>query len=169
MVAYKDYAAFVSRYEDLNLSHYTDMNSRELIFNNPDNKSLQDAMVTTSGALKNPYIDLYHWVKGELYDLEAVKEAIKVRAETLENTKKLEAKKSSTQKDLESVASGKTTVTTLFKNSSDAGAMANKIESTDREIMASEMLGSLLTIYLGDKVIPAFKKEKLKLYHRILK
>jgi sorting nexin-1/2 len=169
MVAYKDYAAFIGRYEDLNLSHYTEMNSRELIFNNPDNKALQDSMISASGALKNPYIDLYHWVKGELYDLEAVREAIKVRAETLENTKKLEAKKSSTQKDLESVATGKTTVTTLFKNSSDANAMANKIENTDREILASEMLGSLLTIYLGDKVIPAFKKEKLSLYHRILK
>ena len=47
--------------------------------------------------------------------------------------------------------------------------MANKIESTDREIMASELLGSLLTIYLGDKVLPTFKKEKLSLYHRILK
>ena len=47
--------------------------------------------------------------------------------------------------------------------------MANKIESTDREIMASEMLGTLLTIYLGDKVLPTFKREKLSLYHRILK
>ena len=47
--------------------------------------------------------------------------------------------------------------------------MANKIESTDREIMASELLGTLLTIYLGDKVLPTFKKEKLSLYHRILK
>jgi len=47
--------------------------------------------------------------------------------------------------------------------------MANKIESTDREILASQMLGDLLTIYLGDEVIPVFKKEKLQLYHRILK
>jgi hypothetical protein len=39
--------------------------------------------------------------------------------------------------------------------------MANKIESTDREIMASQLLGDLLTVYIGDKVIPAFKKEKM--------
>jgi hypothetical protein len=169
MIAYKDYAAFISRYEDLNLSHYTEMNSRELIFGNPENKALQESMVSTSASLKNPYIDLYHWVKGELYDLDAVRDAVKVRNETMENTRKLEAKKSSTQKDLESVSTGKTTVTTLFKNSSDASSMANKIESTDREIMGSQMLGDLLTIYIGDKVIPTFKKEKLHLYHRILK
>jgi len=154
MVAYKDYAAFVGRYEDLNLTHYTEMNTRELIINNPDNKALQESMISASGALKNPYIDLYHWIKGELYDLEAVRDAIKVRADTLENTRKLEAKKSSTQKDLESVSTGKTTVTTLFKSSSDAGNMANAIENTDRAILSSQMLGDLLTIYLGDKVIP---------------
>lgn len=169
MIAYKDYTAFVTRYEDLNLTHYTEMNQRELIFNNPDNKQLQDSMVSASGALRNPYIDLYHWVKGELYDLEAVRDAIKVRADTMENIRKLESKKSSTQKDLESVSTGKTTVTTLFKNSSDASSMANKIENTDREILAHQMLADLLTIYIGDKVIPAFKKEKLNLYHRILK
>ena len=167
--ATKDYAAFITRYEDLNLTHYSDMNSRELVFNNPENKALQESMVTTGSALKNPYIDLYHWVKGELYDLEALKDSVKVRAETMENLRKLEAKKSSTQKDLEDVSTGKTTVTTLFKNSSDANSMANKIESTDREIASTKLLVDLLTIYLGEKVITTFKKEKLDLYHRILK
>lgn len=126
-------------------------------------------MIATGSAMKNPYIDLYHWVKGEIYDLEALKDAIKVRAETMENLRKLESKKSSTQKDLEDVSQGKTTVTTLFKNSSDANSMANSIESIDREIAATRMLADLLTIYIGEKVIPVFKKEKLGLYHRILK
>jgi UTP:GlnB (protein PII) uridylyltransferase len=47
--------------------------------------------------------------------------------------------------------------------------MANKIESTDREIASTRLLVDLLTIYLGEKVITTFKKEKLDLYHRILK
>ena len=118
--------------------------------------------------MKNPYIDLYHWVKGEIYDLEAIRNSIAVRASVLENTRKLESKKMSTQKDLESVSQGKTTVTTLFKNSSDAGAMANQIETTEREIMGSTLLGDLLTIYIGEKVLTVFKKEKMGLYHRIL-
>lgn len=67
------------------------------------------------------------------------------------------------------VSAGKKTFTTLFKDSSDASTMANKIESTDREIAAHTLLANMLTIYIGDKVIPAFKKEKLGLYHRILK
>ena len=168
IIAQKELAGFISRYEDLNLTHYTDMNTKDLIFNSPDNKQLQEAMVSAGGALKNPYIDLYHWVKGEIYDLEAIRNSIAVRASVLENTRKLESKKMSTQKDLESVSQGKTTVTTLFKNSSDAGAMANQIETTEREIMGSTLLGDLLTIYIGEKVLTVFKKEKMGLYHRIL-
>jgi hypothetical protein len=46
--------------------------------------------------------------------------------------------------------------------------MANQIETTEREIMGSTLLGDLLTIYIGDKVLTTFKKEKMGLYHRIL-
>lgn len=119
-------------------------------------------------SLRNPYIDLYHWIKGELYDIEAMRNAIKARTDCMERLRGLEGKKRDTQKDLESVSTGKTTVTTLFKNSSDAGTMANKIDQHDREIASNNMLLDLLSAYLGEKVIPAFKVEKLALYHRIL-
>lgn len=46
--------------------------------------------------------------------------------------------------------------------------MANQIETTEREIMGSTLLGDLLTIYIGEKVLTTFKKEKMGLYHRIL-
>lgn len=93
MLAQKELANFIGRYEDLNLTHYTDMNTKDLIFNSPDNKHLVEGMVSTGAALRNPYIDLYHWVKGEIYDLEAIRNSIAVRAAVIENTKKLEAKK----------------------------------------------------------------------------
>ena len=93
MIAYKDYAAFVTRYEDLNLTHYTEMNQRELIFNNPDNKQLQDSMVSASGALRNPYIDLYHWAKGEIFDLQAVMSSVRQRTECEKAVRELERKK----------------------------------------------------------------------------
>jgi hypothetical protein len=111
---------------------------------------------------------MYHWVKGELYDIEAMRNAAKSRADVMERLRALEGKKRDVQKDLDSVAAGKTTVTTIFKSSSDAGGLANKIESHEREILAHQKLHDLLSTYIGDKVIPMFKKEKLALYHRIL-
>ena len=46
--------------------------------------------------------------------------------------------------------------------------MANKVESFDREIEAMQKLTDLLTIYLCEKVLINFKREKLSLYNRIL-
>ncbi len=57
----------------------------------------------------------------------------------------------------------------MFKSSSDATSMANKIETTEREITSHQQLLDLLSIYIGGKLMQAVKKEKLALYHRILK
>jgi hypothetical protein len=62
----------VDRYEELNLTQYSDLQTRELIFNNPDNQELKDSQAKSATQLGNPYIDLYHWVKGELYDMAAI-------------------------------------------------------------------------------------------------
>ena len=46
--------------------------------------------------------------------------------------------------------------------------MASKVDSHDREIIANAALLDLLTVYISEKVVAGFKKEKLGLYHRIL-
>jgi len=86
----------------------------------------------------------------------------------MERLRKFEGNKRDTQKDIENVQAGKKTATTLFKNADDVGNMANKIDNHDREIVAHNALLDLLTVYVSEKVIMGFKKEKLGLYHRIL-
>jgi hypothetical protein len=44
-------------------------------------------------------------------------------------------KKASTQSNLDNLNAGKTTMGTLFKNSGDAGTLANTVEATEREIV----------------------------------
>ena len=77
-------------------------------------------------------------------------------------------KKDSTQKDIESINMGKKTVTTLFKNTDDVGSMTSKVESTERELEHTKALFDLMSCYIGQKIVPEFKQEKLKLYCRIL-
>jgi len=55
------------------------------------------------------------------------------------------------------VSQGKKTLGTLFKNASDAGGLANKVESFDREIESMQKLTDLLTIYICERVLNAFK------------
>jgi len=79
--------------------------------------------------LKNPYFNLYHWCKGELYDIEAVNSSLTMKDKICEKIGKTEKKKRSTQGDLDNITTGRKTVKTLFKNTTDTGNMVNKIES----------------------------------------
>jgi len=69
IVGYSDLSKILERYEELNLQQYVENNTSELIFNNPESSGLKHAQANLAGSLRNPYIDLYHWVKGESYDL----------------------------------------------------------------------------------------------------
>ncbi len=57
---------------------------------------------------------------------------------------------------------------TLFKSQNDASGMMNSIESAEKELENLEVLINILTIYLGEQVIPKFKKDKLKIYHKLM-
>lgn len=46
--------------------------------------------------LKNPFEEVYHWIKGETYDLKALAEAIEMREAVDAQRKKLEERKKST-------------------------------------------------------------------------
>jgi len=46
--------------------------------------------------------------------------------------------------------------------------MANKIENAEKEIENLQTLLEIVTIYLGEQVIPVFKKEKLNVYIRLM-
>lgn len=83
--------------------------------------------------------------------------AVKERSKCQQSVVDLEKKKKDTQQDLVDVSQGKKTLGTLFKNASDAGGLANKVESFDREIESMQKLTDLLTIYICERVLNAFK------------
>jgi hypothetical protein len=78
--------------------------------------------------------------------------------------KKTKQKKAETSEDLDHMQEGKTTIRTVFKSASDTGAMQKQIENNDREIENLQLLIDLITIYLGEEVIPSFKKRKINSY-----
>ena len=117
--------------------------------------------------MRNGFVDIYHWVQGELYDLAAVQDAVSSRAEVEKSLLSLQKKKASTQKDIDVLNKGDKSVGTLFKNRDDVGGLTNTVESYDRDIQATQQLLDLVTIYLGRDVIPAIKKDKLTNYRRI--
>ena len=91
-------------------------------------ENITESVQNMCDSLKNPYFNLYHWCKGELFDIIAVHKALQQKEKIFDRIGKNEKKKRSTQHNLDNVTQGKKTVKTLFKNSDDAGGMVSKIE-----------------------------------------
>lgn len=102
MQCYAGTAKILTDYEDLNLAHYTDLDAQKLVINSPDSP-LKESMLHTLENLRNPFTDLYHWIKGELYDLSAMKNLLNERGKVATRVKELIKRKESTQKDIETI------------------------------------------------------------------
>jgi hypothetical protein len=83
---------------------------------------------------KNAFDEMYHWCKGEIYDIKAIMAAISQKDILERELKRTETKKSNIQEDLENVNQGKKSVRTLFKNEKDASGMMNMIENAEKDL-----------------------------------
>ena len=55
--------------------------------------NIKDQVSKLSDGLKNPYFNLYHWCKGELFDIEAIYNAINVKDRVFDKINKKEKSK----------------------------------------------------------------------------
>lgn len=111
---------------------------------------------------------MYHWAKGELADMEMLSAAINVQKTVAKKAKTDTKKNVNTQKDIETLNTDKKSMTTVFKNKGDVGKLEHKVSQRENEIEYSTKLADLLTIYLGEKCLVEFKKNKLQLYKNVV-
>lgn len=169
MQNYANSSNILTEYEENNLCFYTDRDTSKLVINNESNGSnLIESLRHTVESLRNPFTDLYHWVKGEMYDLAAFTAALNERKAVAASVEKLKKQIIGAKSDIEAVSAGKKTMGTLFKNANDVGKMQNTLEGYERDVIAQEKLLDVLSLYLGQTVLPQFKNEKLTLYRRII-
>jgi len=108
-----------------------DNKSKALVLNNPDNNSLKESMSHTNSNLRNSFVDIYHWVQGELYDIQALADAVNSRTDLEKNLLSLQKKKTSAQKDIDDLNAGNKTVGTMFKNKDDIGKLTREIDGLE--------------------------------------
>lgn len=124
----------LDRYEELNLATYVENQETKMVFRNASHQdthadTIKENVTNMCENLKNPYFNLYHWCKGELYDIEAVNSSLTMKDKICEKIGKTEKKKRSTQGELDNITTGRKTLKTVFKNSGDTGNMVSKIET----------------------------------------
>lgn len=134
LAAYKGVQKIYEYYEDLNMSHYVDMQSTLLILNNPENTTLKDSMTHLNSNLRNSFVEVYHWVQGELYDISSIVQAVASRAQIEKDLVALQKKKQSTQKDIDDLNAGNKSVGTVFKNKEDIPKLTAQVEELTKEI-----------------------------------
>ena len=70
----------LDKYEELNLTNYVDGDATKMVFASKskfgESDDIKEVVNSMCDNLKNPYFNLYHWAKGEKFDIEALYEAI---------------------------------------------------------------------------------------------
>ena len=70
-----------------------------MVFGNTDetdDKSIKEQVSVLCDSLRNPYFNMYHWAKGELFDIESITIALNTKDKLNEKMNKNEKKKMST-------------------------------------------------------------------------
>lgn len=82
----------MSKFEDGALIHYTDSNPSKLIVGKTLSPLYIDTAIDIVDKLKNPYLEFYYWVKGEIYDIQALHDCIEGRNRIVKLKNKAESK-----------------------------------------------------------------------------
>ena len=78
----KNYKALVTnlmKYEDNNTEYYSDSDLTKRICTHPSAGDMKERMDQTASGWRNPYKDMYLWLKGELLDIKGISDAIQGR------------------------------------------------------------------------------------------
>lgn len=173
--AYKDFADFLTQYENTTLNIYSSesLQGPQKMIADSDNNTMKEQIDSLSRKVSNPFIRFKFWVKEEIIDLHALLEAIGHKHSLESRKSKLEAKIKSANSDLDKLNSGKKTFKTLFKSqSSKANTITNLttfVAQAEKDIETYDKMIKLVTIYLYKTVIPQFKESKVKGYITSLK
>lgn len=167
----KFYDSFV-QYEDIALDYYADGQLTERSFTHPGAVETKESIKTTIKQWKNPYLEGYIWIKGELLDLEGAKDALEGRDIVQKMLQEFELKKRERQTELEKMLANKTTLKSFFKSSStiesDKVRYQQEVEQLTKEIEDYYKLINFITIYHGQMTIERFKANKIAQYLRML-
>ena len=168
MKCYQGMTNFLADYEEVTLSHNVDGDENQLIMTRPGKHGLRDNMKEAVQAQRNPIVDMYHWAKGELYDLAAIKSVLSQREKIGQQVIALRKKKDQVTGDIQSISTGKKNMNTVFKDTTALDGMKKQEIEAKEEYQSAVKLFDLVSFYVSKKLIPRFKEEKLQLYGRIL-
>lgn len=112
---YKSMLNIFDKYEELNLTQYVEGKEEAMIFANTQASTgnegslaaVKDSVTKLTEGLKNPYFNLYHWCKGETFDIESINASLRKRDEINTRIGSNQKRKKNQQTELNNVTQGR--------------------------------------------------------------
>ena len=129
---------------------------------NEDN--LQKKLDKLAEELKNPFKHVRNWIKGEIFNLNALTAAIGEK-ESCESRKQNSIKRIAADRDTNNkLSEGKFTLKTMFKSKNDKAKtqaiLLERIAQSERDVENWDKIKRFLIVYLAEVAIPDFKASR---------
>ena len=133
---------------------------------------MSESSQRTFNSYKNPFMQIYFWIKSEMMDLNAIQNCLQERNRLLDIKQKTESKQRSNESRLNVLETGKTSIRNIFKSKSskenEADNLRHMIDIESSEIISYMKVINIITQYIAEKAIPYFKKDKMNNYYNML-
>lgn len=73
---YKLFFNVLDKYEEINFNMYVEKNEELMVLGGPQKVELKEQSDGLIDQMRNPFAEMYHWCKGEIYDISAICDAI---------------------------------------------------------------------------------------------
>lgn len=133
-------------YEQGALLQYADGNANKLVVGNDLNPLYIETSEDIIDKLKNPYQDYYYWIKGELYDIQALNDSFEGLNRVKKQQEKLQSKLKSDEQTLDSLNRGRTTLKTIFTGEAKKEQMKTDV-TNEMDVIERDIGIYLLLIY----------------------
>lgn len=112
----------------------------------------------------NPYLSIREWLRADILDVEAMIEAINRSITLEEDIRNIEVKIEKKKKSLESVQSGKKSISQRLFNKTQESIVSDEEKSIEEFELIKDAMEKILTITIGKMLqcdIPKFKQQKV--------
>lgn len=171
---YHQFSNFLERYEEGRGQASSEVGAlaHVRLITGDRNAALKDKLEIMTQQHSNPFVHINHWVKGEVWCLEALIEAVHHKDACDTKKKDCEREIVSLTETINKLNANKFTFGTMFKSESGKKEEAIKQETVrqqmQKDVLQYDVLKKYLTIYLATVAIPNYKKQRIEAYVRAM-
>lgn len=171
---YAQFSNFLERYEEGRGQGSQELGalSHVRLITGDNNTALKDKLELMTAQHANPFVHINHWVKGEVWCLEALNESIEKKDAVDQRKRDAEKEVVDLTSTITKLHANKFTFGSMFKSETgkkeDALAKETVRDELIKDVRLYDVLKKYLTIYLATVAIPNYKKQRIEAYVRAM-